>query len=213
MSDISESIVLLEHFDEFRKLYPSGSLLDFSVWLNEQLDSKKADTQDFLADMPFAFPATDITEYIGWIWGRLLKFTAVWEKKAFEDLTLNSIDEFGLLMYIQTQGSLSKSKIAEVSLMEKTTCFEMLKRLVQRGLIVEKVNSIDKREKLLSLSPLGQKELFGCFQRVKEVSDWLVKRLSEAEKVQLLTLLIKLDKFHENELSKKKDQSWSNLNF
>jgi DNA-binding MarR family transcriptional regulator len=211
MSQLSESIALLQQFEQFKQQHPDGDFSDFGVWLQRQAKPNGQKMAAFRSAMPFPMPAAGPSEYIGWIWGRLLKFTAIWEKKAFDGMPLQNLEEFGLMMYIQQHAPLNRTRVAEASLMEKTTCFEMLKRLLHRGMLSEKLDEEDKRNKLLSLTPQGQAALFQSFARVKEVSHWLTKRLNEEEKEDLLAMLIKLEQFHDRQWTERGHHSWTEL--
>lgn len=210
MDNIQEAIQLLEHYKNFKKRQPEGSFLEFCHWMQATMDAQQK-RLDFVDALPFAFPNASLEEAMGWIWGRLLKFTSIWEKKAFENQKLHSIDEFGLLMFIQAHPNCSKAEVAASSLMEKSTVYEIIKRLANRGLIEEETDAQDKRHKIIRLSTSGRENLFAAFERVKEVSYWLTRRLQQNEKEELMRLLIKLNTFHQKALEEHADKSWESI--
>ena len=60
------------------------------------------------------------------------------------------------IIEIGTRGSLTANRLAQDLVLEKSTVSRLLARLLQRGLVTEKVNAADARSKLLSLTDTGR---------------------------------------------------------
>ena len=212
---LSEGITLLQKFEEFKSKNPRAKLEDFGRYLSKSDSSYEPPTSNNLEEiaskMPFKFHATSIDEYLGWIWGRLQGFTQVWEKKAFEDLPIANITEFGVMMYVFSHANCNKTEVADHTLHEKTTIFEIIKRLVKNGFLEESENPIDKRSKTLKLSEKGSSIAFVILERTVELSKHLAGDLSEKEKFSLFHQLAKLDVFHQKCYDQLKQDKWSSV--
>ncbi len=204
---LSEGIELLKAFQEYKKKNPKSNLEDFGKHLAGN-GKEEEDLQELGKKMPFSFPADSIDDYLGWIWGRLIQFTHVWEKKAFTNEAINNSSEFGILLFVLSHPECSKSEVAHHTLQENSTIFETIKRLLKSGILIEKANLSDKRAKSLSLSEKGKLIAFGGLKRMKKVSEHLMAPLSNAEKKQVFDALIVLDSYHKDCWEKYSDKSW-----
>ncbi len=212
---LSEGIRLLQKFEEFKSKNPQSNLEDFGRSLSKGDPDYAPQTPNNLdeiaAKMPFPFPAKSIEEYLGWIWGRLQGFTQIWEKKAFEDLPIANLTEFGVIMYVFSHANCNKTEVAHHTLHEKTTIFEIIKRLVKNGFIVESENQRDKRSKSLNLSEKGRTTALSILERTVELSKHLAGDLSEKEKFSLFLQLAKLDAYHQICYDRFKHDNWDSI--
>ncbi|SMG27736.1 DNA-binding transcriptional regulator, MarR family [Marivirga sericea] len=210
---LDKGIKLLELYRIFIKKNPDGDLQEFGKSLSNQEEGgeKEDDLSEMSKKMPFPFPAQSADEYIGWVWGRMMSFTQIWEKKAFANQPLHNLTEFGIALFVMSHEGCSKSEVANHSLQEKTTIFETIKRLVKNGILEEKSNEKDKRSKDLKLTELGRIASFSVMTKANEVSQHLVGNLSKAEKVKLFDSLIKLDGYHMHCYEKYKNEDWEKL--
>lgn len=210
---LDNGIKLLQLYQEFLKRNPHGDLSEFGKSLSneENEEAEKHELAQMSEKMPFPFPAQSADEYIGWAWGRMISFTLIWEKKAFAHEPINNLSELGVAMFVLSHEGCSKSEVAKHSLSEKTTVFEIIKRLVKNDILEEKSNQEDKRSKNLNLTKKGKLVCFSLMKRAKEVSHHLVGNLEKSEKVKLFDSLIKLDGYHQHCYQKYKDQDWEKL--
>lgn len=210
---LDDGIKLLQLYNEFLQKNPNSTISDFGKSLieNESIKGKEQELNEMSKKMPFSFPAQSADEYIGWVWGRMMNFTQIWEKKAFYDQPINNLTEFGVALFVMSHEGCSKSEVAHHSLQEKTTIFETIKRLVKNGLIEEKSNENDKRSKLLKITEKGKIVSFSVMNRANEISQHLVGNLSKHEKIQLFDSLIKLDRYHQHCYQKYKNDDWEKL--
>lgn len=210
---LDNGIKLLQLYQEFLKKNPDATMSEFGKSLinDEKEENTGNELEKMSKKMPFPFPAQSPDEYIGWVWGRLMNFTQIWEKKAFANQSIHNLTEFGVALYVMSHEGCSKSEIAKHSLQEKTTIFETVNRLVKNGLLEEKTNETDKRSKHLKLTERGKIASFSVMNRANEVSQHLVANLSKSEKVDLFDSLIKLDKYHQYCYDNYKNENWEKL--
>jgi len=171
----------------------TGDATDFGVWLiRKQPPIAHAAESAVLSDSS-GWPKTELLA--GILIGRLESFQRVSAKQALKRLGMRNPDEFALLATLFFMGSHSKSQVLRQCLMELTTGSQMLRRLKDEGLILEKVNPNDARSSLIALSAKGRKTVLRCFEALQGVPD-LMGDLTLAEQQQLVCLLGKLDFFH-----------------
>ncbi len=207
---LTEGIELLKLFQEYKRKHPKSNLEDFGKFLA----GNKEDEEDLKAlskKMPFEFPADSIDDYLGWIWGRLIQFTNVWEKKAFISESINNSTEFGILLYVLNHPECTKSDVAHHSLQENSTIFETIKRLLNSEILIEKPSKSDKRAKSLVLSEKGKFIAFSTLKRMKNVSKHLMAPLSNTDKKSIFNSLILLDSYHESCWKEYKSKSWEEM--
>ena len=210
---LDNGIKLLQLYQDFLKKNPNASMSEFGKSLieDEKTESSENDLKEMGEKMPFPFPAKSPDEYIGWVWGRMMSFTQIWEKKAFANQPIHNLTEFGIALYVLSHEGCSKSQVANHSLQEKTTIFETIKRLVKNGILEEKSNEADKRSKDLKVTEKGQMASFSVMSRANEISQHLVGNLSKSEKMRLFDSLIKLDGYHQHCYQKYRNEEWEKL--
>lgn len=208
---LSEGIELLKAFQDYKKKNPTSDLADFGKHLAGNTKEEEQDLKALAKKMPFNFPADSIDDYLGWIWGRLIQFTHVWEKKALTDEIISTSTEFGILLYVLSHPECSKSEVANHTLQENSTIFETIKRLLKSEILVEKQSVSDRRAKSLALSEKGKFITFSSLQRMKKVSKHLMAPLNNIEKKQVFDALILLDRYHKNCWEKYGDKRWEDM--
>ena len=132
---------------------------------------------------------------IGILVGRLERFLHFETKQVIRDSGLSSSDEFALMATLFFLGKTTKTHLLRQSLMEITTGSQMLKRMKDSGLLIEKANPDDGRSGIIELSAKGKKLLMQCFEGMKSV-EGLTEGLDDKERGQLIHLLNKLDVTH-----------------
>jgi MarR family transcriptional regulator, lower aerobic nicotinate degradation pathway regulator len=164
----------------------------FGVWLIRQQPSLEAG--DGAVESPNA-TGVSTNAMIGILIGRMESFAHFLAKPIFKKMGLNSEDEFALLATLLYMGRVTKTSLLKQSLMEITTGSQMLKRLKEEGLILDKPNPDDGRSSFIELSARGRKFIIECFQEMEQL-DLITKGLDKAEMEVLVKLLEKLDHIH-----------------
>ena len=102
------------------------------------------------------------------------------------------------LISINKIGTPSKTKVYADTITEINTGTQMMKRMIDAGLIEEVTDKQDKRVRRVKLTAKGKRTRENFFQQ--SVSDLKLKsgNLSETEKKELIRLLAYLEKFHTN---------------
>lgn len=189
-SILQELITNLKDFED-EKMSKSIKMEDFVVFLN----------QKYLGNLVSDKPSIDVNEKndennIGQLIAFMYRYAKGYIKKALEESTLLTLDDFGYLAAIWQDGDLTKTQLIEKNIHEKNTGMEIIKRLISNNLLEQYNDLEDKRSKRLKITPLGQSELFKSFDGMLKVSQIIAGKLTSSEKIQLFYLLNKLHDFH-----------------
>lgn len=206
---MSTLVELIQHWEIFIGEQPDGTIDSFAIWIisqggntDEAVPVKSVATPDepvFHGDDPEfdKYAGTQKTSMQGaYLIGRMNQYVTYYTKPMMKKHGLHSLDDFGYLQNIRYFTNITKTRACELMLQEITTGVDIIKRLINNGFIVEKVNKDDKREKLLQLSPKGEQVLNEIYFEFLKLPDTLGS-LSETDRQTLLLWLQQLDVFHD----------------
>lgn len=117
-------------------------------------------------------------------------------KKALSDTPLQTAEDFTCLAILLTHDDLSKSELINRNLLEKTSGTEVIKRLLNKGLVKQSDDQEDKRGKRISITDQGKELLYIVFSDMNHVGKIITGELTFSEKLTLQYLLQKLEDFH-----------------
>ncbi len=135
----------------------------------------------------------------------LFRYAKMYSRKALKDSGIKTVDEFSLLITLLTHESVAKQELIREQVLEKTSGFEILNRLIRQGYIQQFAGAKDRRSKLLKITDEGTKELMRILPKMNMVSKIVVGNLSSSEQNLLSYLMRKLDHFHNNIFMNEKD--------
>jgi DNA-binding MarR family transcriptional regulator len=163
---------------------------DFVSWLltTQQQEASLPPQQGLL-------PPVDglIAMYVSMM-GRYADFYA---RRIFRDSVIYSLDDWGVLVSLFPDRIAKKTEVLRMSVMEKSSGNEVLKRMLRQELIAESPNPDDHRSKLICLTDAGRAAFLSVDARMRNLSNLVVADLTGAEKSDLLTLLFKLSRYHQ----------------
>ncbi|MDW8334582.1 MAG: winged helix DNA-binding protein, partial [Bacteroidia bacterium] len=107
-----------------------------------------------------------------------------------------SLDELGFLMVTEQLENPKKSEVIALNLFEPTTGTEILRRLIQMGLVSQQDNPRDKRSKVLRVTAKGREVIDEAIKYVKRVGTLMGLGLDEQQKRHLNLLLTFLNARH-----------------
>ena len=199
---LPEGLALLQAWDSYSQENPDATLAGFGAWLQHTQGSPKETT------VPTSL-SSSLDEDLFSLWGRLMRFTERWAKRAFEETPIRTLEEHGILMYIAQHGSPTKSEVAQHSLMEQTTCLEILKRLQRQELLSEFKDPNDRRSRRVELTEAGRYLVKDELQmRGKQLASLMAGPMPTNAKLQLVGQLQELAQFQANLLQRSGDQPW-----
>ena len=194
-------------FDEVRDKRNDYSIEEFISYLDAQKGKEKLEFREFsgknktFIKKEYRDAVTDISILLVFMY----RYAKGYLKKALRGSSLHTADEFSFLITIMTSESLRKSELIAKQIMEKTTGMEVINRLINSGLIVESADKKDKRSKIVSITKAGMDEIRSVIPLMGKVSEIIVGNLSNEEINTLAYLLKKLDYYHNDIYTKKKN--------
>ncbi|WP_338789987.1 MarR family winged helix-turn-helix transcriptional regulator [Bernardetia sp. MNP-M8] len=169
-----------------------NDLAIFSKWLYEKTHSHVSKEEIKLEPT-----GETLDSIIGKFIGFMYRFAKFYTKKALEDSLLTTLDDFTYLGSILLKAGSTKTEIIDYHIHEKTTGIEILKRLKKNGFITEQKSLTDKRSKSLFITEAGRGIFFAHVERMQKIGELIVGDLQEDEKRQLISLLNRLNDFHQ----------------
>jgi len=126
----------------------------------------------------------------------LYRYAKLHAKTAIAGTSFSTPDEFIYLISLASGGSMSKSTLIKQNVHEKPTGILIINRLIDKGLVEQQSIKEDKRSRIIHITPKGTQELTRCIERIRVASANVTEPLSHGEKMNLITLLTKLEDFH-----------------
>ncbi len=169
---------------------PDLDLTEFCVrYLAERTDMARFPDQD---ESTSAVVENKLSAHLG----RMNKYVQLYARKAMQNMPLNNVEDAVYLIALSNLGKPKKSELIYVMLSEFPSGIDVIKRLINFGLVEEFPDEEDRRSKRVQITDKGREVLAECYPAMSKVGDIAFSSLSPAEKMMLLNLLIKLDGFH-----------------
>jgi DNA-binding MarR family transcriptional regulator len=124
------------------------------------------------------------------------RYYKTYAKKVLGESELTSPDGFSFLYHLNHADSFRKMELIKMHHLEPPSGIEVLKRLLNKGLIEEFDDADDKRAKRISITDKGKKELQRIMPKMKEVFHLMTAELSLNEKLHAIGFLKQMNDFH-----------------
>lgn len=195
---------IIDKWEEYVVSSSDESIYNFAKWvLNEKEVNEKLrneDLQDYFDTRAEIHNLSYLNSEAGFLIGRLYKFMKIYTKSVLKECNISSLDEFGILAYIDLKNICSKKDAISETLIDNTTGIDIIKRLILKEFVTEKINPNDKREKLVSTSEKGKLALGSLYMKLGSIQDLLIG-MNDKEKINLVNFLKRLDKLHTDIIS------------
>lgn len=184
---------LLHWLEEFQQEHPNdeSDLGSFVIWLNSRLFSEdKVSNSEYnpeMLDMELSFLLVMQSRYY-----------KTYAKKVLGESELTSPDGFSFLYHLNHTDSFRKMELIKLHHLEPPSGVEVLKRLLNKGLIEEFDDSEDKRARRIKITEKGKKELQLVLPKMSEVFRMMTAELSLNEKLHMLAFLKQINDFHDS---------------
>ncbi|WP_294230824.1 MarR family winged helix-turn-helix transcriptional regulator [uncultured Chryseobacterium sp.] len=183
----------VKDFENSEACKPHSTLEDFRLWLNDKKYREESPTKLFRNERHDVFFAeNEICKQV-LLLGRYSKQAI---RRGLKDFPELANEEFTYLYRLKDEPNLTKMQLIERNGHEKQTGTQIIKRLLESGMMSEKNDEKDKRSKRLNLTAKGEKAFHQSVDRVNITSKFLSGQLDNKEKETLLGLLKKLNEFH-----------------
>ncbi len=190
---------LMDYVESYEDEHHNSDIQEFSVFLSNHVsgmsvkprkaEPKKGDFTNFKKYRDVEF-STGLTT--------LFRFAKLYIKKAFDNTSFKTIDEYGFLASLYKDKSLLKSELIQQHLLEISSGSEIIKRLIKSGLVREYADKNDKRARRITLTEKGEQEITMAFKEMFMVSEIVIGNLTEEELNNSLAVFRKLIYFHKH---------------
>jgi len=130
---------------------------------------------------------------------RLQRYVSLYTKPHVKKLGFTRQHEYTFLHQISKMENTNKKELSKEILTELSTGRDIVRRLIARGLVSEKVNPADRRATQLNITEKGKKLLSKSHELIGHSFDNFLGDLSMKEQQQFIKLLQKLNDFHAKE--------------
>lgn len=169
-------IHLLKTFDAFEKETQNTDLKHFANWILQKQKQENSNTSQLNRDLGYAL-------------NKVNRYSKLFAKQYLEGLAISSLEEFSFLTSIKILINPSKSEVYEHTVTELATGQQMMRRLINLGLVEETEDLQDKRIKRVRLTTDGEKVQNQAFEKIGEECNFKFKDLTDENKKELLEIL------------------------
>ncbi len=195
--------------EEYESTHALPDMAHFTLWLNDKVFPSAPDFTSADAPRPILTLSEGTLESnIARLVGNLFKYTKQYTKKALTSSPLLTLDEFGFLAYLFFKPAMTKTELIRVNLMEIPSGTEVIKRLLKGNLLEDYQDEYDSRAKRVRITPKGREVMLTAFREMSKVAQLVSGSLSQAERIQLLALITKLDDFHQGLIAHTTTKNW-----
>jgi MarR family transcriptional regulator, lower aerobic nicotinate degradation pathway regulator len=187
---------LISLTEEFEQDFPAEerNLGNFSAWLSQRIQANYE--KDPEPDWEGKSNGRSAESIINTSLIHLYRYAKVYGKLAIAESPFSTIDDIVFLLNLLHLGSMTKTKLIEINVHEKSTGIQIINRLSAGGFVKEVINSKDRRSRDISITDKGKEMLELHMDKVRKASTIVVGDLTSREKSQLIRLLQKLEAFH-----------------
>lgn len=183
----------VKDFENSEACKPHSTTEDFRLWLNDRKYREESPTKLFKnEEHEVSFTENEICKQV-LLLGRYSKQAI---RRGLKDFPELANEEFTYLYRLKDEPNLTKMQLIERNGHEKQTGTQIIKRLLESGMVAEKNDEKDKRSKRLNLTRKGEQVFHESVKKVNITSKFLSGQLDDGEKTALLDLLKKLNEFH-----------------
>ena len=183
-------IPLLENWENFNRENPKKDIYAFAEWL---LTSRK---EDQISTQKPAPEDGENASRVAILITRLQKYLALNVKPAVRELGFTKEHEYNFLYQISRMSKPSKNELSKENIVEFSTGRDIIRRLIDKGLVMEKRDPEDGRATQLVLTARGRKILDKSFELMSGSFADFLGDLSAKEQQQLIVLLTRLNRHH-----------------
>ncbi|MCS3533161.1 MarR family winged helix-turn-helix transcriptional regulator [Chryseobacterium sp. JUb7] len=126
----------------------------------------------------------------------LNKYAKTYSKSAIAESEFATQEDFIYLINLKAFGSMSKMELIKKNIHDKPVGMLIIARLLNNGWVEQYGSESDKRNKIIQISEKGLKTLEQQMTKIRKATEIVVGNLTFAEKMELIRILNKLDRFH-----------------
>lgn len=126
----------------------------------------------------------------------LNRYAKTYSKSAISDSEFSTQEDFIYLINLKAFGEMTKMALIKKNIHDKPVGMLIITRLLRQGLIEQTDSDLDKRSKLVRISERGLMILEKQMEKIRQATNIVAGNLNHKEKMDLIRILNKLDRFH-----------------
>ncbi|MFC3157950.1 DNA-binding transcriptional regulator, MarR family [Chryseobacterium arachidis] len=126
----------------------------------------------------------------------LNRYAKTYSKSAIADSDFATQEDFIYLINLRAFGSMTKMELIKKNIHEKPVGMLIITRLLKNGWITQLESEDDKRTKVITISTDGIHALEQQMKKIRNATQIVAGNLNYSEKMDLIRILNKLDRFH-----------------
>lgn len=125
------------------------------------------------------------------------RYAKSYSKSAIYDSVFATQEDFIYLINLKAFGAMTKTDLIKKNIHEKPVGMQIINRLIKQDLVWQQDSQTDKRSKIIVISRSGLQALEERMLHIRKATQLVAGNLTEAEKLELIQLLQKLESFHQ----------------
>lgn len=126
----------------------------------------------------------------------LNRYAKTYSKSAIADSDFSTQEDFIYLINLKAFGSMTKMELIKKNIQDKPSGMLIIARLLKHEWIEQSESEIDKRNKIINITEKGIEALDKHMQKIRSATEIVAGNLTHHEKMDLINILNKLDRFH-----------------
>lgn len=204
---MDETMQLIEYWASYKKNHPNGSVEDFCRYQLTTTKRNKKTASNFHGLVP---PQEDA--YLIKLLGRIMQCYRIYATAALAEIPeLKQVEDFYFLNSITQLKEVRKTEVIRLMLFDVSSGVDVINRIRDQGLIEEKVDTEDKRSRLLAPTEKGKRVLQNCYQQLSLVNDMIWRNFSHEDKLLSIQLLREVEIVHSEYAMQLKGRSFKEM--
>lgn len=199
---IKEIIGLAEKFDsQNQDHFYANDINGFKSWIaDKELDKRKSESTEQIWQGKDEGRSPE--SVISTLLVHLNRYAKTYSKSAIAGSDFKTQDEFSYLINLRAFGSMTKMELIKKNIHDKSSGILIINRLINQGWIQQSDSQEDKRSKVLNITEAGKLALDSQMEKIRNATQIVSGNLNHSEKMELIRILDKLEKFHQPIFSK-----------
>lgn len=198
---IKEVLDLAEKFEiENKEKKYTADIKGFKAWISDSKTEQNLDINEPIWDGKDNGRSPE--SVISTLLVHLNRYAKSYSKSAIANSDFHTQDEFSYLINLKAFGTMTKMELIKKNIHDKSSGILIINRLIKQGWIEQSDSEIDRRSKVLKITEEGKLALENQMGKIRNATQIVTGNLTQSEKMELIRILDKLDKFHQPIFSK-----------
>src|ERR1700750_1104983 len=190
---IKDVLTLLEEFEtENVSGSYSSDIEGFKAWVSSKNTSTEINEPYWEGKENGRTPESAISTLLV----HLNRYAKTYSKSAISESQFATQEDFIYLINLKAFGKMTKMELIKKNIQDKPVGMLIIARLLKQGWIEQADSDIDKRNKVISITQAGLDALDRQMDKIRNATDIVAGNLSYQDKMELIRILNKLDRFH-----------------